>query len=153
MITIDRKDVEGITLLSTEEAEKLPRWLLANGNGWWLRSPGYVRNGAACVFTDGTVFRLGFDVHYDDICVRPVIKVNLKPYLPLIVKGRIQPLVIGETVRVFFKQAQYIGNDMVLLCESIAFHRFDEKSNDYENSEIKEFLENWLKEQLKEVKK
>ncbi|MBQ7445949.1 MAG: hypothetical protein IJS71_08475 [Clostridia bacterium] len=135
MITIDKNDIEGITLLSIEEARELPRWLLANGDRWWLRSPSFYRCDADCVNEDGSVSYAGCLVNYDYCYVRPAIKINARPYLPLM---------IGEMVLVLGREAQYVGNGMVLLCESIGHRKFDDNTNNYDTSGIKAALELWL---------
>ena len=49
------------------------------GSGyWWLRSPGYYSNDAAYVNINGYVRRYGYDVHDDDVGVRPALHLNLK---------------------------------------------------------------------------
>jgi len=140
MLTIDKNDIEGITMLSVEEARKLPQWILADGNRWWLRSSGRDRYDAAGICGDGSILSLGRPIRDAGAYVRPAIKINVRPYLPLM---------IGETVLILGRLAQFVGNDAVLLCESIGCHRFDEKCNDYEKSEIKVYLEGWLDEELK----
>ena len=139
MITIDKNDIKGITLLSIKEARKLPQWILADGSRWWLRSPGRDRHDAAGITSYGSILSLGRSIRDTGAYARPAIKIDVRPYLPLMV---------GETVLILGRLAQYIGNDMVLLCEPIGCHRFDENSNDYEKSEIKEFVEEWLKKKL-----
>ncbi len=50
----------------------------SNGNcWWWLRSPGYRRNDAAYVDTDGDVSEYGYDVNYDYYAVRPALWIDL----------------------------------------------------------------------------
>ena len=85
-----------IFLLSIDEAEKYFSWgsrrrceptdyAVANGayesdSGdcwWWLRSPGEHQYSAACVLTNGSVGRYGFDVYYGCDAVRPALWINL----------------------------------------------------------------------------
>ena len=156
MLKIDSHLVEGAYLLSREEVKKLPVWILANGYLWWLRTPGlkdedvetylfdrpvnYNDDNASvvcCVYYDGDIYDPGYFVNDKlNVCVRPALKVaNLDE----------QNLVIGDLVEVFGLLAQYIGNNSVLLCESIGVHNFDESTDDYDNSELKVWLNNWLK--------
>ena len=44
---------------------------------WWLRSPGYLSNFAACVAPDGDVSYSGLNVNDDIVFVRPVIWLRL----------------------------------------------------------------------------
>jgi len=85
-----------VFLLSIAEAENLfqsdedrvakrttyAEWQCAstNDNGagwWWLRSPGYYRNVAAYVYTDGSVGRDGWDVRNTLGAVRPALWLDL----------------------------------------------------------------------------
>ena len=67
-----------IYLLSIAEANALDdinSSIRANGDWWWLRSPGYYSHGAAVVDADGVVFADGIDVDVG-LGVRPAL--NLK---------------------------------------------------------------------------
>lgn len=142
MISIKSEDIESIYLLSIQQAEKLPRYILAIGDSWWLRSPGTFC-GAVEVDENGNVNYFGLKVDYNRGGVRPALKIENLDLLNL---------EIGETVKALGLMAQYIGDNSVLFCESIAEHRFDSKSNDYEISEVKRFIEEWLKERRPEKK-
>lgn len=134
MIKIESKDVLNADLLAAEEANELPTWILANGDWWWLRSQGADNVSAANVLDDGGVDKLGSYVDIADCGVRPALKIANLPNL-----------VTGDLVEVFGLPAQYIGNDSVLLCEPIGFHRFDAESNDYATSEVKRRLDGWFR--------
>lgn len=136
MIKIKNEEIETIYLLSIQQAERLPGYILAIGDSWWLRSPGTFC-GTAEVDENGNINYSGLRVDYNCLGVRPVLTVKDLDSLNF---------EIGETVKVLGLLAQYIGNNSVLLCKSIAKHKFDSKSSDYETSEIKQFIEEWLKE-------
>ena len=127
--------VIGITLLSLEEATSVPRWILANGTWWWLRSPGNYSDYTVIVFIDGSVYDRGDLVDDEDVAVRPALQIANPPSLE-----------IGEKVKVFGHIAEYIGGDMVLLREPLWYGRFDGSSNDYDQSEVKAKLDEWLEE-------
>lgn len=55
----DIDEVEEITLLTIEQAKKLPNHILACGKDWWLRSPGYSQRYAAYVGYGGDVYEHG----------------------------------------------------------------------------------------------
>ena len=135
MYEINNEDVISADLISVEEANKLPRCILANGDWWWLSSPGNNSNYAAFVRFSATVNALGFNVTYDTGEVRPALTISNSPELE-----------IGETVKVFGLIAQYIGGDKVLLCEPILYSRFDAESHDFETSEVKQKIDNWFNE-------
>lgn len=44
---------------------------------WWVRSPGYDQTAAAFVSDDGSVFYAGYNVDYDDDCVRPAMWIDI----------------------------------------------------------------------------
>lgn len=139
MITIDKNNIEGITLLSIGNIAKLPTWLLANGTIWWLQTPGYLPHDVAFVNCAGSYDASGACVNDNNVCVRPAIKIDVRPYLPL---------VIGETVLVLGREAQFVGNGMVLFCEPIDHRKFDNETNNFNKSELKEYLEGWLKKEM-----
>lgn len=50
----------------------------SNGNcWWWLRSPGYLQDGAAYMSRDGYVYEVGDDVNTDNNAVRPALWIDL----------------------------------------------------------------------------
>ena len=141
--TINPNEVEDITLLSIEEAEQLPKSILACNNWWWLRSPGtYYSDCATFVDIDGYVKGMGDLVSYGDISVRPSLIIpNLKS----------SNLKIGDIVKCFNIPWYYIGNDMILSVvpmKTMAFNEDDEKGNKYEGSDVYNYIHNWLKEQM-----
>jgi len=142
MLKINNEDIEGIYLLSEEEAQNIPSWILACGGSWWLRS-------ALALYSYGAWYVNGYYGYLDNDdysatnLVRPAFSItNLDN----------QGLEIGETVKVLGRIAQYIGNNSVLLCDGIGERRFDGESNDYEKSEIKRYIESWLAKELKKVR-
>lgn len=135
MISIKNEDVESIYLLSAEEAEKLPEWILANGAFWWLQSPGGEATWAAAVYGTGAVDCEGFVIDGHCFGIRPALKIKSLDAMNL---------KVGEVVEVFDRMAQYIGNNSVLLCKNIGDGIFDRKSNNYKKSEIRKVVELWL---------
>ena len=71
MITINKNDIKGITLLSEKEAWELPNWILANSDWWWLRTCGAYCDTAIGVSCDGRTSLNGYSVYNDYVCVRP----------------------------------------------------------------------------------
>jgi len=48
-----------------------------NGYGyWWLRTPGIFRCNAEYVFESGDIYEYGSDVGHDNVCARPVIRIE-----------------------------------------------------------------------------
>lgn len=101
---------------------------------WWLQSPGY-GNKVAFVHMDGSLNAHGCAFYHRYSAVRPI----LKGFFDL-----------------NYTKFRFGGFDWTILDEEIAIcssylkiSRFDKESNNYENSEIKTYLENWLKENLK----
>ena len=73
--TMDRAYV-----LSVPEVEKyLPTEAdRAQGDWWWLRTPGSNLFSAVAVYDDGSLYEFGIHVHYENGGVRPVVWVLLK---------------------------------------------------------------------------
>lgn len=121
-------EVDEITLLSVEEAEKIPDSVRACGKWWWLQSPGYNQKFAAVVDDIGGVYENGNFIYFDTNTVRPVFKIsNLESD-------------IGEPVRINKTWCTVIDKELVLTDNPICNHKFDSKSNDWENSELKAFV-------------
>ena len=78
-----------VFLLSVSEAERYfrsdserrcsPTAYARNGGGWdsscywWLRTPGYNRSDAVCVYQNGAIYSYGHNVNIDDTMVRPAL--------------------------------------------------------------------------------
>ena len=133
-------EISGITLLTVEEAQALPDEIRRNGYSWWLRSPGSRDNDAACVYGYGLVNDRGYNVDYSGFGVRPALICNLES----------SNLEIGDRIEIFGHDWTAIGNDKILCDRVIEKRRFDEKTNDWEKSELKAWLEEWFAEQVKE---
>ena len=134
--------IHGATLLSVEEAKNLlteedckyPCW-------WWLRSPGTSSDYAANVYGDGGVNFGGDRVDNDNNCVRPALKIsNLES----------SNLLIGDVFEVGDYKFRVISEDLAWMHEQdIGLRRFDEKTNIYEQSEIKQFVDDWFEKEIK----
>lgn len=124
----DISEINEITLLSVEEARKVPVSILACGKWWWLRSPGYIQERAAKVGLDGNVLEHGYFVNYEHTAVRPAFRINN-------LESK-----IGEPVRIGKTWCTVIDKGLVLADKLICNHRFDKKSNNWETSELKAFV-------------
>ena len=128
-------------LLSAEEARKIPQDILALEDGWWwLRSPGNYSKGATVVYDDGSVSNSGRGINNGMVAVRPAIHIEAgqlnflyrtkKGYVKLGTKPN------GKPIK-WIDISEYVGRPCLLMKKPIEQHRFDEKSNDYNTSEIK----------------
>ena len=127
-----------IFLLSIEEYEKYKDKIPQINCLWWLRSPGYCQPYASYVGKfDGFPAR-GCGVSSIERSVRPAVRYDL-----------INSYSIGwiDALNFFYCGIAWriIDKDIAIAKEPISIHRFDEKSNDYENSEIRKFLLDWHK--------
>lgn len=121
-----------IFLLSKEEYEKYKDAIPHINICWWLRSPGYYDNYAAIVLTGGSVASHGYSVYGDGVDVRPALRLDSSSSLKTgdrIIRADFPWIVIGD--------------GLAIAEVPIAFWRFDEKSNDYEKSEIRKKLLAW----------
>lgn len=120
-------------LLSIEEYEKYKGVIPIVNSWWWLRSPGYLSYLAACFDYNYSVFTYGYYVHSTH-GIRPALKVS---------KSEIENLQIGDRKIYYDFPFIKIDDDLLIAEVPIAFDKFDDKSNDYEKSYVKRFLEEW----------
>lgn len=120
-------EVDEITLLSVEEAKKVQPQIRACSEWWWLRSPGLNQYFAAIVDKSG-ISELGDLVSSGYHTIRPVFKINSLESE------------IGEKIMVNKTWCTIIDEGLVLADNPICNHRFDEKSNKWETSELKAFI-------------
>lgn len=124
----DISEVDEITLLSIEEAEKIPKSFRACGDWWWLRSPGYSQGCAVLALNGGDIFEGGYNTHNNNLAVRPAFRINnLKSE-------------IGDKILINKTWCTVIDKGLVFADYPICKHRFDSESNDWETSEIKSFI-------------
>lgn len=133
-------DVQGITLLSVEEAEQLPEDVLAADDSWWLRSPGRDCYYAAIVHDVGYVHGYGLYVYYY-LGVRPALIVNLESSN------------LANEDKILYRDHIWTAVlDRYLLCDDfIGTRQFRSdwravNANDYEASDIKKYIEDWFRE-------
>ncbi len=135
---IDLK-IDEITLLSKEEHIKLKDVIPICRGCWWLRSPGDLDFTAAFVYcANGRVNEYGINVDVE-FGVRPALQIrNLSS----------PNLKIGDKVSLFGRQWTVISDSLVL-CDAVIGKTCFRKdysapdANDYEHSDIKQWLENW----------
>lgn len=135
-------DIKGITLLSIREYESCKDKIKPTSCSWWLRSPGRYADTVVAINGAGGVLRTGYNVSRTE-GLRPALKIDLESS--------------NLRIRDKIEWANYrwtIISDSLMLCdEIIAEHPFREDweaddANDYEKSDIKQWLENWLAKQM-----
>lgn len=118
-----------ITLLTLKQARKLPKWLRSSCLSWWLRTPSDNSNFACYVYPYGDVSSYGDYVYYYNYGVRPAFKIkNLDAEL-------------YERIKVGAIYCTVIDKNLVLADNVVCEHRFDDKSNVWETSDLKNFIE------------
>ena len=123
-----------ITLLSLEEYTKYKDIIpLINDDWWWLKDDLFESDRAVLCISDFGV--LCNDCVYDN-GVRPVLKTNL---------SNLNSLNPGNHIRIGSKSFTILSWDefeLVALCdELIATRQFDPDNNEWETSELKQWLE------------
>ena len=132
--------ITNVTLLSKEEYGKyrntIPRWY----TWWWLRSPcRYVETDADQV---QSTMLVNSEPVWMSASVRPV----------LVFSDILSTLKVGDKLEVAGKTWTIIENGLALCDNSIGFKPFKENhkvksANVYEKSDVKKYIDNWVKEQ------
>lgn len=135
--------LQKITLLSAEEYIKYQSIIPVIKDGWWwLRSPGFTRDIAARVLGSGRIAKIGVLVNYDDCAIRPALRLTLDPS-DIQFWYRSEKL-IGTKIKYGNYQWTILnakfGKIYVLCDDIIAKHRFDSKLNNWNTSELKQWL-------------
>ena len=133
--------IDGITLLSVEEAGKVPNSQRAIGKVWWLRSPGDFDISTASVLGDGSVSDYGYHVNLNVLGVRPALIFDLES----------SNLQINDQIVLAGYTWTVIDGGYALCNEIVRNTCFRENwgakdANQYEASDIKKWLENWARE-------
>lgn len=135
--------IDGITLLSVDEYKKAKDYIKPSHFVWWLRSPGDYKDSVALVDSDGDVDYFG---HYINVNfgVRPALRINLKS----------SDFQIGDSFKLKRYTWTIVSKDYALCDTTIGNMPFRKDwqakdTNDYEKSDIKEFLEDWYNKQIK----
>lgn len=133
---ISEKNIDDIFLLSEVEWETIaavvPNVPVEQSSWWWLRSPGNYANDTAGVHHDGNIFNSGFYVNVSYGCVRPAF------HIPHLTSNGYKP---GDKITVGAKTVCTVVFENVALADSIICkHRFDQGSNNWKTSEIKQFI-------------
>lgn len=128
-----------IFLLSIDEYKKY-KDKIPHAAWWWLRTQGYFITYTTSVNVESDINDNGRLV-YSIGGVRPVLKyTNLK--------SKITPSKIN-TDRFIFNDFPFLiideKKELAIAEVPIAFSKFDDESNDYENSYIRKWLLDWLK--------
>lgn len=139
-------DIVGATLLSIEEAEKLPLELRRYNCWWLLRSPGCDSYYATFVDDDGSICDFGDLVNYDLHSVRPAL---------IITNIESSNLKIGDKFEFGGKPFQIISNKLAFCLTDIGMCCFREDwqakdANDYEKSDVKKYVDKWFNESKEE---
>ena len=127
----------GATLLSAEEAKKLPKKTLAYDSWWWLRSEGFRRpHFAAVVDKRGFVDSVRRQKSIDTGAVRPVLTLESDDYE------------VGDKFAIGSYSFTVILPKLALLDWHIKMSYFDSDSNPYESSEIRRIVDKWFRDKI-----
>lgn len=135
--------IKEVTLLSLEEYEKYKDLIPEIDYWYWLRSPRNSTNGIAYVAPNGST-------GYDYCChtsgtVRPALRIEVD-------NPNSEELVVWEKIMIkndMYSILDVKGSEVLLLSDGIlGYRRFDPKSNIWEKSELKEWLDNWAEEEF-----
>lgn len=128
-------EIEEITLLSIEEYEQYRSVIPSIDEYWWLRSPGEDSDNAAYIHYYDVVNKYGAAVDTTGIGVRPALRINVSD------TSSLQP---GNKVQLLFQVWTVLDvkeNQIYVLADDIVGRRrFDSKSNSWESSELKKWI-------------
>ena len=140
-------EIDGVTLLTVEEAKALTDKQRYQTASWWLRSPGNNDYNAAFV-VGGSGFVYVFGIIVDkEFGVRPALQISNLTSLNFEIGDKFD----------FANYTWTVISEDKALCDDIidnSAFRKDWKAkdaNDYEKSDIKKYLENWWEEMQNEV--
>lgn len=130
-----------IFLLSAEGYEKYKDRIPHINILWCLRSPGRNDNYILYVNSTGMIDYYGYNVNIDNYAIRPALRYsNLKSK---IIESKVKDAFIFNETRWIIIDKE---KEIAIAELPIAFRRFDEKSNNYETSEIRKWLLDWVDE-------
>ena len=126
--------VLGATLLSAEEAKKVPKSIRAIDVWWWLRSPGYDSTSVSYVDFVGDVIVNEINNVNNPYAVRPALKLS-------------KNLKIGTQFR-FAGETWTVVLPKMALCDGMiremGFNDSLDDGNDYEYSKVKKYVDSWF---------
>ena len=135
-------EINGATLLSTTDAENLlTRTQRKYNNWWWLRSAGGSSD-YACGVNSGGYCRDYCDTHDTYIGVRPALKINLNS----------SNLKVGDCFTLGMWDFEIISDTLAFMSrQDIGTQPFskDGRTNDYEQSDIKTYVDRWYNEVIR----
>lgn len=125
-----------IFLFSMEEYKKYKDKIPHINTWWWLRTPGDRSNRAAYVLLGDSVCYKGIIVDDATLAIRPVLKYNV------LTLGH-----WGDGKRIWMYNFPWIVIDsrehLAVAEVPIGFAKFDDESNDYKNSHIRQWIKEW----------
>ena len=128
-------EIKNITLLDSIEYAKYKN-IISNGSFWWLKDRNLYTDQINIVLPNGNISKEYVDGLND---VRPALIINSSNLLP------------KNIIHLFNYTWTVLDNNIILCDKAIAYMCFNEiyqPNINYNNSNIKEYLENWLKKQL-----
>lgn len=140
-----------LSLLTINNANKIPHNILKCNTDWWLSSPGKTDDLAAYIDGDlGYIVEYGFFVTNTTLGVRPILKLskNKLKKLPVTNHGTVLYGTdqYGASYE-WFDISQYINESCLLMKECVLDNMKYGETNIYETSDIKKYLEK-LKDQI-----
>lgn len=126
--------VADISIPTLEEVKTLSQKAICYSMDWWTRTP-YKDTHLCTVDYDGMIFEdIGGSI--TERCgVRPVITIdNFNSF----------NFLIDDKILIDGKEYIVIGNNKIFYCDDSIAKQFDQSTNIYEKSELKQFVDNWF---------
>lgn len=136
-------EITGATLLTVEEAKKLPSRLRVYKNWWWLKTRGNQNYNVTVVSKFGYINENGVCTDWDKGAVRPALEIS---------HLKLSNLKIGDTFDFGCRRFEIISDNRAFCLEDIGDDYFNhciegelDDFNDYEESDIKKkIVDEWF---------
>ena len=141
-------EIKGISLLSIEQAEKIERFnpfLLMNSTHYFLKDAGTREASVSYIRADGKIIKQGIIADHP-LNIRPILILgthNLKIY-DILELNNYRFVLFDSNIAILDDILKDENNKKIY----IPFNKNYKKGNNYENSDIKEYLDNFLYEKL-----
>ena len=139
----DVDEIAEVALLSASGWEdvlaSVPNVLIESSHRWWTCSPCRAHDCVVFVNVDGSIYHPGTYVMSEKIWIRPVFRIRPRTTKILLPGTKVT---VGAFDGVVINDIQHTNQEYYdVLCNTVTTsHSFDSETNEFDNSEIKEYI-------------